>query len=210
MICLGLDPSLTAFGWVVYDSTAGTVRNQGRFKTSSKTLFIDRYLDLREKLSQLILSEKPDKIGCEYPIFNDLYSEGLYGLFLYNCEAMRTLKQDVVFFSPGQLKARAREYLGRPAGWKMQKPDMSEAAKKASSTTRSWDHNEADAFWAAYLGSRFWALEAGQITATDLTPLENRMFLKEHTYTRGKKKGKTYKSGITYREDERFFLWSKS
>jgi hypothetical protein len=42
----------------------------------------------------------------------------------------------------------------------------------------------------------------------DLTPAEKEQFAKTHTYVRGAKAGKTTKTGIIYREDERFFLWS--
>lgn len=211
MRVLGLDPSLTNFGWCVYDTVTKTVPAHGRFQTSARTLFIDRYMDLRTNLTNLILSDetRPDKIGCEYPIFNDLYSEGLYGLFLFNCEVFRTQKQDVVFFSPGQLKARAREHLDRPMGWKMEKSDMVESAKSLLSTSKGWNHNEADALWAAYLGSRFWEFQMGVISDSDLTEVERKMFTREYTYVRGKKAGKTVKTGILHREDERFFQWSQ-
>jgi hypothetical protein len=133
----------------------------------------------------------------------------MYGLFLFSCEALRSEKKDVVFFSPSQVKAHAREFLGRPKGWKMAKPDMVEAAKKHSGARKVWNHNEADAYWVASSAARFWQHYDGLIPEADLTPVERAEFLAVHAYTRGKKAGKVVRSGILYREDERFFLWSE-
>ena len=148
-------------------------------------------------------------MGIEYPVFDNLYSEGMYGLFLYSSEALRLERKDVVFFSPGQIKAHARLRIQRPPKWKMDKPDMVEAAKEDAGSGR-WNHNEADAYWVAVVAGRFWKLHRNLITEADLTPLEAQQFLKEHTFTRGKQAGRTVQQGIAYREDERFFLWSET
>lgn len=210
MRVLGLDPSLTQFGWAVHDTDGhGSCEARGRFHTSSKTLFVDRYIQMRESVRELIRRVKPDRMAVEYPVFKELYSEGMYGLFLYTCEAMRMERQDVVFFSPMQVKAHARVALGRPAGWKMMKPDMVEAAKFLTQTKGVWNHNEADAYWVGVVGSRFWRLYAEELTVADLTTPEREQFLKVHTFVRGKRQGQTVKSGILHREDERFFTWSQ-
>lgn len=212
MRVLGLDPSLTQFGWAVHDTDkdgADRVEARGRFQTSSKTMFVDRYIQQRESLRNLIQTVQPDRMAVEYPVFDELYSEGMYGLFLYTCEAIRLEKKDVVFFSPMQVKAHARLFLNRPKGWKMYKDDMVEAAKKHTGGKGAWNHNEADAYWVAVSGARFWQLLDGVVTEDMLTPVEKQQFLKTHTFVRGKRKGETVKSGITYREDERFFQWSQ-
>jgi hypothetical protein len=213
MLVLGLDPSLTAFGWALHDDTAsGSDRcpSRGRFKTSSKTLFVDRYVDLRESLRQLLRDTKPDRVGIEYPVFHDLFSEGMYGLFLYSCEALRSEGADVVFFSPGQIKAKARLIAERPKGWKMAKPDMVEAAKVDTGGRGRWNHNEADAYLVALIAARFWRLFDGDIQEDELDEVEQHQFTKIHTYTRGKRAGETVRSGILHREDDRFHLWSGS
>ena len=212
MRVLGLDPSLTAFGWAVHDTdVSGKDRciRRGRFQTSASTLFVDRYIQLRQQLRELILSTHPDRIGIEYPIFNDLFSEGMYGLFLYSCEAIRAEKMDVVFFSPGQVKAHARESLGRPAGWKMMKPDMVEAAIHDTGGTGRWNHNEADAYLVGRIAGRFWKYLDKQLADVDLTLVETKMFTDVKKYTRGKRAGEEDQRGLCYREDERFFQWSK-
>jgi hypothetical protein len=214
MRVLGFDPSLTNFGWAGFDSGEPELSptrcfDRGRFQTSSKTLFIDRYVDLRDRTIDLVRTTGITLIGIEYPVFNDLWSEGMYGLFLYTCEALRILGVDVVFFSPMQIKAHARLFLDRPKGWKMMKGDMVEAAKVHTGGAGRWNHNEADAYWVACIACRFWQFLAGEITEADLTPVEKKQFTLIHTYVRGKKAGQTIKRGILYREDERFFRWSQ-
>lgn len=212
MIVLGLDPSLTNFGWVVIDteeSGKARVIDRGRWQTPSDWEFVDRYIKIRRWLKAKIEEARPDFMGIEYPVFNDIWSEGMYGLFLYSCEAIKSKKMDVVFFSPGQVKAHARRFLGRPEkpAWPMDKPDMVEAAKKANGGGR-WNHNEADAYWVAHVAARFWGLYTGEIAESGLDDIETKHFLREHTFKRGKKAGKTERTGIMHREKERFFLWS--
>lgn len=212
MRVLGLDPSLTNFGWAVHDdSVDGSARceGRGRFKTSSKTLFVDRYVDLRDRLASLVIETNPDAVGIEYPVFGDLWSEGMYGLFLYSCEALKETKQDVVFFAPTQIKSVSALLLDRPKGWKMGKADMVEAAKIDTGGKGRWNHNEADAYLCAKHAARFWRVFGGDLTLTDLTEKELQQFNRIHTFQRGKKKGRTVKSGILHREAERFFRWSE-
>lgn len=212
MLTLGLDPSLTNFGWALHDSGGkGTARcvERGRFQTSSKQLFIDRYVELRGRVMDLVDRLNARRVGVEYPVFNDLWSEGMYGLFLYTCEALRLMKTDVVFFSPGQIKAHARCFLRRPKGWKMAKLDMVEAVKRDTGGRGKWNHNEADAYWVAYAAARFWMLHDRVLKITDLTPLEKKQFTEIHKFTRGKHAGDIKVRGILYREDERFFRWSE-
>ena len=212
MLVLGLDPSLTNFGWALHDDGAlGKARSpaRGRFQTPSKQVFIDRYVHMRESLRDLIQTHQPDRIGIEYPVFNDLWSEGMYGLFLYSCEALRSEGADVVFFSPMQVKVHARLLIDRPKGWKMQKADMVEAAKEDTGGKARWNHNEADAYLVARTAARFWGLYEGLLGEDDLTDPEKKQFTRIHTYQRGKKAGMTERKGILFRESERFFRWSE-
>lgn len=211
MRVLGLDPSLTAFGWAVNeDGSTGAERcpRRGRFSTPADMLFVDRYVFLRESVRALLREVKPDRVGIESPVFHSLYSEGMYGLFLYVNEALRGEGVDVVFFAPEQVKSSARELIARPKGWKMLKGDMVEAAKRDTGKG-VWNHNEADAYLIGRLAARFWAFYDGSLKESDLSPVERRQFLEIHTYQRGKKAGKTEKRGIFHKEDDRFFLWSR-
>ena len=212
MLVLGLDPSLTNYGWAIHntDAPVGTPERcvaRGRFRTSSKMEFIERYKSQRDSLRALIRQHKPDRVGIEFPIMDAMYSEGMYGLFLYSCEALRAECMDVVFWSPLQAKAHARDSIDRPKGWKMDKVDMVEAAKKDAGPGR-WNHNEADAYLVAVLSARFWGFFDGDVPEGGLTLTESRYFTQVHTYTRGKRAGKTIKKGVIHRESDRFFQWS--
>ena len=213
MLVLGLDPSLTNYGWAIHntDAPVGTPERcvaRGRFRTSPKTEFIERYKSQRESLRALIREHRPDRVGIEFPVFDNLWSEGMYGLFLYSCEALRAERMDVVFWSPLQAKAHARDTLDRPKGWKMDKVDMVEAAKKDAGPGR-WNHNEADAYLVAVLSARFWGFFDGDVPEGGLTLTESRYFTQVHTFTRGKRAGKTIKKGVIHRESDRFFQWSR-
>ena len=216
MRTIGFDPSLTNFGWAIYDTEGegeGHCPARGRFQTSSKQLFVDRYVEMRANVLALLSAQGVRRVGCEYPIFHELWSEGMYGLFLFTCEAMREAGVDVVFLSPHQIKAHARAFLERPLVggklWVMQKPDMVDAAREATGGRGRWNHNEADAFWAARAASRFWQFLDGEIGEADLTTEETKQFRDIHTYQRGKHAGETKMRGLLYREDERFFRWAK-
>ena len=215
MQVLGFDPSLTSFGWAVHDTAATGVDRcpaRGRLKTLAKTLFIDRYVEMRENVLSLLERFPGLQLGCESSIFGEMYSEGMYGLYLYTCEAMRLSKRDVVFLTPPQVKVHAREFLCRPKidgkFWVMRKPDMVEAAQTDTGGSGRWGHDEADAYWVARTAARFWQHQEGVLALDEMTPLELKQFTEIRTYKRGKLAGKTVEKGILYREDERFFRWS--
>lgn len=202
------------FGWAIHDTSFDRGDSQrcvqrGRFQTPAKMEFIDRYCLQRQRLRQLVRDRRPDKVGLEFPVFGNLWSEGMYGLFLFTCEAFKAEGCDVVFWAPLQIKAHARDSIDRPPGWPMDKPDMIEAAKLDTGGGR-WSHDEADGYLCAVLAGRFWMLYEGLITKEDLTPTELRYFTEIKLFVRGKKAGKTVKRGVIHRENERYFLWSKS
>lgn len=213
---LGLDPSLRNFGWTLIRDD-GSFLEKGIMGTESKMMFLDRYIFLREGLRRIIQDvrarypqEGPLRVGIESPIFNDLYSEGMYGLFLYSNEALMLEKVDTVYLTPNQVKAHAHVFLGRPRGWKMQKNDMVDAAKKATEGqgAKSWNHHQADAFWVARAASRFWSLVEGAISTDELSELERGHFASLERYVQGKNAGKIKRMGIIHKEDDRFFRWS--
>jgi hypothetical protein len=117
---------------------------------------------------------------------------------------------DTVFLTPNQVKAHAHVALGRPKGWKMQKADMVEAAKKVTDGqgAKAWNHHQADAYWVGYTASRFWKLVNEEIDISELSELEVKHFTSLEKYVQGKKAGRIKRMGITYKEDDRFFRWS--
>jgi Holliday junction resolvasome RuvABC endonuclease subunit len=212
MITLGLDPSLTGFGWCVHDSTAtgpARVVARGRFSTSSKAIFVQRYIELRESVGA-VLDAHPAvaAVGVESPPFGEQYSEGLYGLFVMVNEAIYVRRKDVVYFDPGTLKMLTK---GDPAvrPGKMFKTDMVEAAKVDTGIKGSFNHNEADAYHIARFAARFFDFVRGQLSEAALTPSEHRAFARVHTFVRGKRKGETVRAGAAFKEGQRFFRFSE-
>lgn len=211
MITLGLDPSMTGFGWCVHNSSvagSGRVLDKGVFSTSAKDIFVSRYKYLREAVRSLIQTfPEVEKVGVESPPFGESWSEGLYGLFLYVNEALYDERKDVVYFDPSRVKLLARVDPSIRKG-AMHKQDMIQAAKAETSISR-WNHNEADAYIIARSAARFWEFYEGTLKYDELTPAEQKVFYQRHTFTRGKKAGKTVEHGLVFKESDRFFVFSK-
>lgn len=147
-------------------------------------------------------------LGVESPPFGEQWSEGLYGLFLYVNEAAYVCRRDVVYFDPATVKMLAK---GDPAArkGKMFKSDMVNATLADTGGTGRWNHNEADAYIIARSAARFWQLINGDVQVESLTPAEAQSFARTHTFTKGKRAGQTVKSGLVYREKDRFFRFSQ-
>jgi Holliday junction resolvasome RuvABC endonuclease subunit len=210
MITLGVDPSLTGFGWCVHNSAVvgpARVIAKGVFSTLSKRIFIWRYMFMREALGK-VLDAYPEieAVGVESPPFGELWSEGLYGLFLYVNEAIFLRRKNVVYFDPLRVKLMAKMDPSVRRG-SMDKSDMQDAAR-SETQIRRWNHNEADAYIIGRSAARFWEFYRGDYTEEELTPSEKSIFHKTHTFTRGAKAGKTVKSGLIFKENDRFFQFS--
>lgn len=210
MITLGLDPSLTNLGWCVHDSAAegpARVVARGLISTPAKDIFVTRYMALREGVGR-ILDEHPqvEGIGIESPPFGELWSEGLYGLFLYVNEAIYLRRKDVVYFDPGTVKMLTKGDPKIPG--KMFKQDMVDAAKSDTGIKGRLNHNEADAYHVARFAARFWEFLSGEILETDLTPAEHQAFAKIHTFKKGARAGQTVLQGAAFKEGRRFFRFS--
>lgn len=215
MLVLGLDPSLRNYGWALHESDqVGLSRcvERGRFQTQAKQFPdpVSRYLFLREEVQSLVLRCGTRRVGLEDPIFGEQQSPAMYALFITSLEALKQTQCDVVFFSPPQVKVLAREILGRPKSWKMEKTEMVEAARKDTGGRGAWDHNEADAYLIGRAAARFWSLLDETIQESALTIEEHRTFLEIHNFVRGAFAGSSEKKGIAHREHERFFRWSQN
>ncbi len=206
MIVLGLDPSLTGFGWCIHRSDIagpGRVIAKGVWSTPASQMFVQRYQVMRESVGKLI-DDHPEvqALGVESPPFGELWSEGLYGLYLYVTEAIYSKRKDVVFFDPSSVKMLAKmdPKVRRGA---MDKRDMIEAAK-VDTTIKRWNHNEADAYIVARSAARFWEFQKGELVEEDLTPSEKHSFARTHR-TRS---GLMVRKGLVFREDDRFHRFS--
>lgn len=211
MITLGLDPSLTGFGWCVHNASAsGSARvvARGHEATDSRDVFVSRYMYLRDFVSRIVIKHTSiEAVGVESPPFGELWSEGLYGLFLYVNEALYVAKKDVVFFDPVTLKSLVKKDPKAIKG-SLSKADMVTAARADTQIKGPFNHNEADAYHLARFAARFWMLYQNVLGEEDLTPAEKHTFLRTHTYQRGRKAGQTIRGGTLFRENNRFFRFS--
>lgn len=210
MISLGLDPSLTGFGWCIHRSdVAGPERvvAKGVWATKSTQVFVWRYMFLRESVGRL-LDKYPEveALGVESPPFGEQFSEGLYGLFLYVLEAVFLHRKDVVFFDPQTVKLLAKMD-NRVRRGTMDKRDMVDAAK-ADTGIKRWNHNEADAYLIGRSAARFWDFQKKRICEDELTHSEKRSFARTRTLQKGARAGLVEKKGLVFREDDRFFQFS--
>lgn len=182
---------------------------RGRHSTPSRMLEVQRYIRHREHVEELVANLRPEKVAIEYPVFNELYSSGMYGLFLFTFEALYNARADVVFLSNSSAKAYVRRYLQRPKDWgEITKQDMIEASKKDAGKGR-WSSDEADAYMIAVLGGRFWEFREGTLSVDELTDYERHLFTEIRRPLRGKEAGRVLRKGLAYRKDDRFFLLSQ-
>lgn len=210
MITLGIDPSLSGFGWCVHNggvSGKGRVIAKGRINTPASRIFYWRYMYLRDAVLAVI-DEYPSiqAVGVESPPFGESFSEGLFGLFLYCNEAVMLRRRDVVYFDPLRVKLLAKMDPSVRQGT-MDKGDMIDAARQDTGVRR-WNNDEADAYIIARSAARFWDLHAGNIEPGDLTPAEEHVFRSVHTFSRGRSAGKTVERGILFKEGDRFYRFS--
>lgn len=211
MQTLGLDPSLTGFGWCIHDSEAvgpKRVVARGRITTSPKDVFVSRYMYLRDQVAGL-LDKYPNIrfLGVESTAFGETWSEGAYGLFLYVNEAIYTRRRNVMYVDPVTVKLLAKGDSKIPG--KMFKSDMINAALADTGGVGRWSHDEADAYIIARSAARFWLLFRGELPASSLTPAETHVFTRTHTFTKGKRAGQSTKDGLIYRENDRFYRFSE-
>lgn len=211
MITLGVDPSLTGFGWCVCNTSVvgkDRVIAKGVFSTSSKRTFVWRYMYLRKALG-VVLDSYPEieAVGVESPPFGEGWSEGLYGLFLYTNETIFLHRKDVVYFDPLRVKLMAKMDPSVRRG-SMNKADMQEAAR-AETGIRRWNHNEADAYIIGRTAAYFWEFFRGDLKEEDLVPAEISVFLGVKAFVRDGK-GRVVKkgNGLVFEENNRFFRFS--
>ena len=212
MISLGVDPSMTAFGWCIHDSEAvgpARVVARGRFATSAKMVFVKRYMDFRDHVTKLITTHPEiECVGVESPVYGEQWSPGLYALFVYVNEVVYTLRKDVVFFDPGTVKMLAKLDPNARKG-QMFKTDMVDAAKADTDITGRFNHNEADAYHVARFAARFFLRLDEKITDDNLTPSELHAFSRVHTLKKGKRAGETVYHGALFKENFRFYRFSR-
>lgn len=213
MRILGIDPSLTNLGYVVLegDTENRQILEKGKLQTvPTDGLYIQRYVKQCNGISELVKKYNIKHVASEAPYMMDHNTEVLFGLQSFLHFTYWIHKLNVVIFPPTQIKGYALpEFKG--SGEKIFKEDMVKAARKDLNMRENerLANDVADAYWVSKLGLRFWLYYSKVLPEQLLTEDERRIFTKTHTYTRGKKKGFTERTGIIYRKNEMFYIYGE-
>lgn len=206
MHVLGCDPSLRDYGWIVIDMEEDgpdQILGSGRIKTDSDTLFVRRYMRIREEISEVLDWYSPAYAGVECPPPRASMSAALYPLYILTSEALFNHRTPFCIMRPQTLKMFAREILNESGNAKMEKQDMVEAAKKKIGGYKGrMNHNIADAFMAAYYGGRLKKVLEEELDEGDLTEKEQQKFTKT---VKSRKTGRIRKEGMKWGEGESHF-----
>lgn len=213
MLVLGLDPSLRAFGWCIYNSEASPKRRiveSGHEGTIVSTVQVARFMHFRAMVENLLFSHKIEAVGIESPAYGGgPFSEIHFGLMLFCLEVVFKKRIDCVLFDPTTLKYLAKEDPKLRKG-KFNKIDMQKYVAIDTDTPKLIDNNEADAYCIAKFCSRMIGFSAGKISPEELTPSELSVFLgrsKTRKILGGAKI--TKRTAHVFRENNRFFRFSK-
>lgn len=207
MRTLGLDPSLRAYGWAVYDSDAeprGRKVNSGHEGTLSSVVPVARFMHFRSMVEGLLDSNKVDAVGIESPAYGGgPFSEAHFGLMMYSLEAVFKRRKDVVLFDPTTLKHMV---LKSTAG----KSDMQRFVQLDTMSPDVINNNEADAYCVAKFAANFLLLKDGKIRPEDLSLKEKKVFLQRTKTVKGPMGAKKVKrTAHAFRENSRFFSFSQ-
>ena len=205
MRVLGLDPSLTDFGWALVDLEASGkdfLVDKGRIKTKSKDFYVTRYVKHREGVEQILDKYDPGYVGIEKPPHNASWSAGLYPIFISTSEVCWRNRMPFATFLPTQVKAFARDILDEKG--RMTKHHMVDAAiKLMDNKWRDYlNDNIADAMIIAFGAGRLKLLIDGTIEEEDLTDKEKDRFTKT---IKRRKTGNIDKVGMFYKEGDAYY-----
>jgi Holliday junction resolvasome RuvABC endonuclease subunit len=213
MIVLGLDPSLRAYGWAVYDSKAKPKRKRiasGYEATLSSQVPVARFIHFRAMVKNLLEKYEIEAVGIESPAYGGgPFSETHFGLMMFSIEVIFEKRLDCVLFDPETLKFLAKVDPKKRKG-KMNKIDMQRYVSIDTNTPKLINNNEADAYCVAKFSSRLIHLVNGDIDPEDLTESEKWTFMDKAKKRKNAKKQIVVKrTAHIFRENSRFFRFSK-
>lgn len=207
MRVLGVDPSLTNFGYVVLEDSK--ILEKGRFQTSPEDgLNVQRYVLQANRLAELARKYDIKYLATESPIFDMFSTEILYGLQSFLHCAYWSLGLKVLNLTPPQIKSYACPHMSAN---KVLKSDMVKAARAELGMRENerLSNDVADAYFVSRIGLRWWQFYEKELPEKELTEKEKHMFTGQHTFTRGKKKGQTEKKGFIFRKNELYYLYDE-
>jgi len=212
MAILGLDPSITHLGWVVFDEKKTgkkAVLEGGVFKTKPLDgLLVQRLITQRERIRLLLSSRKINFVSMEAPYWADFSTELLFALNQHLHEVFLDKGIFVIYIQPLTLKRYALPDM------KMDEITKHHTTFKARSELdmigRRFSEHVADAYFAGKIGLKFYQWYfMKKYTDKQLSDVEKKLFCGKHKFKKGPKKGFTEYKGIIYRENDQFFDYRK-
>lgn len=203
----GFDPSLTSYGWAIYDSEAEGINKKvasGHVKTVPTTVPVARYCHFRSLVFDILNRFNVSVVGIESPAYGGgEFSERHFGLMMFSMEAVFEKRKDLVLYDPSTVKFLTT------GNSKASKTDMIRQAQIDMMSTQNYQADEIDAFHVAKFASRFYQLKLGLITPNDLTPEEKRTFIQRSKKVKGILGSRIKRTAHIFRENNRFFMFSK-
>ena len=208
----GFDPSVTHFGWVVFDEAIvgkESVLEAGVFKTDpTDGLLVQRLIIQRERVRMFLTAKNIKFVAMEAPYMGDFNTEMLYSLNQYMHDVFLNLGIFVFYVQSSTWKSMM--FPGMSAT-DVTKHHSSHLAKtELDRHGRRFSEHVADAYHLGKIGHRFYNWYVLKtLKDSYLTPKELDLFCGKHTYVKGVKKGITDYYGTIYRENEQFYDFSK-
>ncbi len=210
MISLGIDPSLTGFGWAIHDNSAtGLARiiDSGHMGTPTDMVPVMRFVVFRDLVDRVMKMHNPDCVGMESPAYTGAFQVVHHGLMLYAMEAVFYNRRDLVLFDPSTLKSLLRGMTGCTGA--INKADVQRWVSLDTMDASVINHNQADAYALGFNAARFFSLLGGHLAPESLNEYEAKIFL-ERTKTVKTLKGPIQKNmAHAFRENQRYFRFSQ-
>lgn len=164
---------------------------------------------MRSMVRNLIREYDPEVIGIESPAYDAGPFQTIhFGLMMFSLEAVFERRKDCVLYDPATLKFLAKSDPSKKKG-PMMKLDMQRFVQMDTNDTKLIDNNEADAYCVAYFASRLKSILDGELSPTQLTPSEQKVFLLRTRTKRTLSGKKTKRVAHVFRENSRYMRFSK-
>jgi Holliday junction resolvasome RuvABC endonuclease subunit len=211
MVILGLDPSLSAYGFAILKDTELGLNRRVYSKheaTLPSRVPVARFMHFRALVDDMVRVYQPDLIGIESPAYDaGVFQTIHFGLLQYSLEAAFLHRKDVVLFDPATLKSLVKGTNPNAKGI-MTKLDMQKFVMLDTMDTKMVHDGEADAYCLAYFASRFYKVLDGTLDPADLNPSEYRIFLGKTKTVKTVKGNVKKRTGHAFRENNRFYRYS--
>lgn len=200
---MGIDPSITNTGWVVYGPSGivdrGVFRTQPRDKSGNPILMISRLRAQKESLLNKLKEYDISIIGAEQAPHKLQFSETLVALTYFIQDMCYNYSMDLVYWTPLTIKTYATA-----GNNKATKHEMIEKAMEDANIRTKMTEHEADAYFASKLTYKLSQYLSGHLPYSQLSDREKHAIWHEKTITRGPRAGVVEQTGVLARWGELF------